>query len=153
MKAYLKLLLAAAAFGVLVHPLGAGVTELFGRTDAFSSLFAGGPSKALSRMAFFLPFATVPVLGLALLVLPLRGPARRFPPLRWALDTAVVAGALLSLAAQVLAWVNVRSDAQSALLFIFLPLYAGLAAGLLAGLVFLVGYAVWVSRQRRDAQS
>lgn len=126
-------ILLAGIWGAIAHPLGAPIARLFmsgkatiADSDFFGVLFSAGPYLTL-------------MIALAILV----SVWPECPPLRWAQLTGFVAGGLLLLVAQVFCWNEVHTDAQGALLFVFVPAYAILIAALIAFAV-LVGGSLFI---------
>ncbi len=134
-------LLLAAVWGSLVHLLGAPIARgLWGTSVSWAD-----------ASWFFVPFSALPLVafvGVALVILRQRPD---FPPLRWAARAGVAMAAALSLAAQVICWKELPTDAQAALLFLFLPGLSVLVSGLLTVVVFVLGLLLNLIKRRRAA--
>lgn len=124
-----RLVVASLLFGPVVHPLGLLLHDL--ATGSFLS------DLTLSSYLFFTAFAATPLLmhgAIAGLLLRFAGHLRA---VQVAIVADLLAAMVMSLAAQILGAHIAPTDAQGAIAFVFLPLYAGAAAGLV-GIVALV---------------
>jgi ethanolamine transporter EutH len=99
----------------------------------------GDASMSLGSYIFGTVFAGAPLLFFAGTLALARREAESHPAIRASHMTGAVAVPLFSLVGQVLAWKDAASDAQGALLFVFLPIYAAIASFLLMVLAFLFG--------------
>ncbi|MBF5043681.1 hypothetical protein FGE12_14890 [Aggregicoccus sp. 17bor-14] len=122
--------------GVTVHAAGALVADALWNKGALHDLVTRQPS-ALFAYALATAFALTPLVAFASLHVLLQRLAHRFVPVRRMLQVGTVAFPLLALAAQVESWRWLASDAQAALLLLFLPIYAAVGAGVLMLLALL----------------
>ncbi|QSQ24786.1 hypothetical protein JY651_07540 [Pyxidicoccus parkwayensis] len=137
-------------FAFLVHPLGAVLSDLLFGTERVHELVMGGVEKTLARYGFATCFAAPPIVIYAVIAFVVGRAFKPRPYLDAAIRTGDIAFPLLALVAQLISWKELASDAQAALLFIFLPPYAALAASVLVVAVFLFG---WIySRMRASAR-
>ncbi len=122
--------------GVLAHPLGGLLAVFFGRGygQAVGDLLRPGS-------LFFMAVALVMLAGHAAVGFVLLTATKGAWAARMAVYVDFCVAAALALGAQTWAWTEAHKDAQGALLFLFLPLYAALAAGAV-GLVALPVAAV-----------
>ncbi|WP_338871843.1 hypothetical protein [Myxococcus stipitatus] len=117
-----------------VHPLGVGLSHLL----AWSGMDAGPTPLALGGSTYLLAtvFAAPSLVGFAFFARLLRRASFTRPSLRFALKTGTVVLLLTSLAAQVFASTWAAADAQGGVLFIFLPLYAGVLSAVVTVMVY-----------------
>jgi hypothetical protein len=134
--------------GVTVHVVGALLADLLWTKSAVRDLFHRGPT-AFEAYLYITAFALAPLAAFAVIHLLLQRMAHRFVPVRRMLQAGTVAFPLLALAAQLESWHSLGSDSMAGLLFIFLPLYAGVAAAALM-LLALLG-SVLLGEHRRPA--
>lgn len=138
----MKRLALFAAVGVLGHVLTAQLSDLLFGTHV-THHFAPGPLlERLGSLLFFASFSTAPMVafgGLGVLLQRFEAGSRA---MRWMLRAGGVTALVTSPLAQLLCWSQLHTDAQAALLFLFLPLWAALLSGA-AGVVGLVLGAVF----------
>lgn len=125
---------------LVVHPLGVGLSHLF----FWSGMDAGPTPLALGGSTYLLAtvFAAPSLVGFAFFAWLLRRASFTRPSLRFALNAGTVAFLLTSLVAQFLASTWAAADAQGGLLFIFLPLYAGVISTVFTVMVYGVSRIV-----------
>jgi hypothetical protein len=103
-----------------------------------SALFGIHPLTGFAGYAFASCFAAAPLMVFAGVAAAMQR-AQAGAAVRWATRTGVVVFPMMSLAAQVVSWKDIGSDAQAALLFVFLPFWAGVVSVVVVGLAALVG--------------
>jgi hypothetical protein len=138
----MKRLALFAAVGVLGHVLTAPLSDVLFATHVTEHFTEGTLVKRLGTLLFFTSFSTTPMLvfgGLGALLQRYEAGSRA---VRWMLRAGGVTALVSSPLAQLTCWSQLHTDAQAALLFLFLPLWAALlsgaagAAGLVLGAAF-----------------
>jgi len=117
MKPERVLILSVVALGLVVHPLAGLLT-------------GNGPGDSAAGYHFFTSFAFAPLAAHAVIAWALLRPARSWLPLRAALWADLLSAGVFSLGLQIVAWIEAPTDAQGAIAFVFVPMYAAIAAGI-----------------------
>lgn len=132
-------------YGLLVHLLAAPVSDLLFGTHVGDHYLRGDLAQRAQGFVLFGGLALLPLAGFGAVGALVRRAEATTRAVRWMSRAGGVCAVVTAFAAQVLTWSQLHTDAQAAVLFLFMPFYAALASTAVGLAALLLG-AAWPTR-------